>query len=197
MRLESAQSPGDAASGQPAIDSLQGLQVNGSPLRFPRRLPSALHRRFCVTVALVSLTVHASAEPPKDGEVLTSKARAPLPMFESLDHFGRDYFPRAVYDEARTQESFDVLEITYASDGLPVRGMLIRPKVPGTRKWPAIIFNRDGTGEYSRITDDGLAPCGRENPSCLTVVDLYLLAKAGFVVIVSDYRFHGSTAKHD
>jgi dipeptidyl aminopeptidase/acylaminoacyl peptidase len=29
------------------------------------------------------------------------------------------------------------------------------------------------------------------------VVDLYLLAKAGFVVIASDYRFHGATAKRD
>ena len=29
------------------------------------------------------------------------------------------------------------------------------------------------------------------------MVELYLLAKAGFVVIPSDCRFHGSTAKRD
>ena len=133
----------------------------------------------------------------RDGQVLTSKLWPPLPSFESLDDFARHYFPRAVYEEARTQKNFDVLELTYASDGLPVRGMLIRPKAPDTRKWPAIIFNRGGTGDYSRITDDGVTPCGRANSSCLTVVDLYQFAKAGFVVIASDYRFRGPTAKRD
>ena len=78
-----------------------------------------------------------------------------------------------------------------------MRGILIAPKVHGDRKWPAIIFNRGGTGDFSRITDDGRTPCSRENPTCLTVVDLYLFAKAGFVGIASDYRFHGPTAKGD
>jgi hypothetical protein len=31
----------------------------------------------------------------------------------------------------------------------------------------------------------------------MIVVDLYLLAKTGFLVIASDYRFHGPTAKRD
>ena len=50
--------------------------------------------------------------------------------------------------------------------------------------WPAIIYNRGGTGDYGKIND-------------VTVLDLYLLAKAGFVVIASDYRFHDATAKRD
>jgi hypothetical protein len=57
-----------------------------------------------------------------------------------------NYFPRSVYEEARIQKKFDVFDITYISDGLPVRGLLIRPKNAGNRKWPAIIFNRGGTG---------------------------------------------------
>ena len=159
--------------------------------------------RFClfaivsVSAVRITLSEHASPQATKDGEILSSKPRATIPVFESLDDFSRNYFPRAIYDEARTQTDFDVLDITYASDNLAVRGILIKPKDPGTRKWPAIIFNRGGTGDFSRITDDGLKPCSRENPTCLTVVDLYLLAKAGFVVIASDYRFHGPTAKRD
>lgn len=136
----------------------------------------------------------AAKEP--DGQILNSKPWPPLPNYESLDDFGRGYLPRAVYEAARTQKEFDVLEITYASDGLPVPGMLIKPKAPGTRKLPAIIFNRGGNGELGRITDNGL-PCGSENTSCLDFVDLYLFAKAGFVVIASDYRYHGATAKRD
>ena len=84
---------------------------------------------------------------PNDGKILSSKPWKPLPNPDSLDDFTRNYFPRAVYEEARLQKDFDVLEITYSSDGLPVRGMLIKPKVPGSRKWPAIIFNRGGTGD--------------------------------------------------
>ena len=134
---------------------------------------------------------------PNDGQILRSKPWRPLPNLDSLDDFTRNYFPKAVYEEARSQKDFDVLEITYSSDGLPVNGMLIKPKIPGGHKWPAIIFNRGGTGDYSRITDDGVTPCSRTNPSCLTVVDLYQFSKAGFVVIASDYRFHGPTAKRD
>ncbi len=35
------------------------------------------------------------------------------------------------------------------------------------------------------------------NTSCLDVADLLLLAKAGFVVIASDYRYQGATVKRD
>ena len=149
---------------------------------------------------LIQFLVNASAWPvaarEPDGRILNPKPWPSLPNFESLDDFGRGYFPRAVYEEARTQVEFDVLEITYASDGLPVRGMIIKPKAPGARKWPAIIFNRGGNGELGRITDNGL-PCGRVNTSCLDFVDLYLFARAGFVVIASDYRYQGVTAKRD
>jgi len=144
--------------------------------------------------------VDASAQSPAaqqpDGSILSSKPRSPLPNFESLDDFGRGYFPRALYDAARTQTEFDVLEITYASDGIPVRGLLIKPRAPGARKWPAILFNRGGNGELGRITDNGMT-CGRVNSSCLDLVDLYQFAKAGFVVIASDYRYQGATAKRD
>lgn len=138
-----------------------------------------------------------AANYPNDGQILNSERWKPLPNLDSLDDFARNYFPKAVYEEARSQKDFEVLEITYSSDGLPVHGMLIKPKIPGGRKWPAIIFNRGGTGDYSRITDDGVTPCSRTNPACLTVVDLYQFSKAGFVVIASDYRFHGPTAKRD
>ena len=72
----------------------------------------------------------------------------------------------------------------------------MRPKVPGDRKWPAIIFNRGGNGELGRITDDG-NPCCTANTSSLDVADLYQFAKAGFVVIASDYRYQGATLKKD
>ena len=146
---------------------------------------------------LASASARAVAAQPPDGQILNSKPWPPLPKYESLDDFGRGYFPRAVYEEARTQKEFDLLEITYSSDGFPVRGLLIKPKAPGSQKWPAIIFNRGGNGDLGRITDNG-QPCGgMANTSCLDVADLVLLAKAGFVVIASDYRYQGATLKRD
>jgi len=137
----------------------------------------------------------ATAQEP-DGKILSVKPWPQLPSYESLDEFGRGYFPRLVYEEARSQKEFDVLEITYASDELPVRGLLIKPKAPGMKKWPAILFNRGGNGDLGRITDSG-QPCCSVNTSCLDVADLYLLAKAGFVVIASDYRYRDATVKRD
>jgi acetyl esterase/lipase len=146
---------------------------------------------FLLTCAPV-MTAAAAQEP--DGKILSSKARSPLPAYKSLDDFGRGYFPRTAYEEARTQ--FDILDITYASDGLHVPGLVIRPKATGSRKWPAIIFNRGGNGELGSIRDNG-QPCAGMNTTCLDVADLYLIAKAGFVVIASDYRYQGPTVKRD
>ena len=149
--------------------------------------------QFLVCAAALSL---AATQQRPDGQILKTKPWSLMPNYESLDDFARGYLPRAVYDAARTQTEFDVLEIAYASDGLPVRGVLIRPKAPGAQKWPAIIFNRGGNGQLGSLMDNGL-PCGLANTSCLDLVDLYLFAKAGFVVIASDYRYQGATVKRD
>lgn len=142
----------------------------------------------------LGLSVAGAQEP--DGRILSAKPWPALPAYEVLDAFGRSYFRRADYEEARTQRKLDLLEITYASDGLVVRGLLIKPKAPGTRKWPAIIFNRGGNGALGRITDSG-EPCCAVNTSSLDVADLILLARAGFVVIASDYRYRDATEKRD
>ncbi len=149
---------------------------------------------FLLIQLLVGASAWSVAAQQSDGHIQSTKPRAPLPSYESLDEFGRGYFPRAVYDEARAQTGFDILEITYASDGQAVRGVLIRPKAPGAKKWPAIIFNRGGNGQLGSLMDNGL-PCVGMNTSCLDVADLYQFAKAGFVVIASDYRYQGRHSK--
>ncbi|MCI0350170.1 MAG: prolyl oligopeptidase family serine peptidase [Acidobacteriales bacterium] len=147
---------------------------------------------LCVIVS--SATAFASTT--TNGQILSSSPWPALPDWESLDDFTHNYFPRAVYEEARAQRKFDVLDIMYSSAGISVKGMLIRPKDPANRKWPAIIFNRGGTGDYGRIGNYGV-PCKQEHDPCVYLVNFYLLAKSGFVVIASDYRFHGTTGKRD
>jgi dipeptidyl aminopeptidase/acylaminoacyl peptidase len=82
------------------------------------------------------------------------------------------------------QTAFDVLDMRYSSGGTEVPGVLIRPRQPGDRRWPAIVYNRGGTGDFGRLDHNA-------------VVEMLMHAKAGFVIIASDYRFHGATSRQD
>ncbi len=64
--------------------------------------------------------------------------------------------------------------ITYQSDNLVVNGLVIEPKTVG--KYPIVIFNRGGNGEFGQLT--------------LTMLINYTskLAAQGFVIIASNYR---------
>jgi len=132
----------------------------------------------------------------EDGRIVSDAPWPELPPWKDLDDFTHDYFSRPVYERARAQTEFEIRDIRYLSDGLLIRGMLIRPRNPGGHRWPAIIFNRGGNGDYGRIGNYGV-PCKQDSDSCLYLVDLLMLAQKGFVVIASDYRYHGESAKRD
>jgi len=124
---------------------------------------------------------------PADGQRLRLAPHAPLRAYEALDDSARGSISRNAYDAVRTQGAFDVFDVRYPSRGSggdSVPGILIRPRTPGRRTWPAIIYNRDGTGDAGRLDD-------------LAIVEMYLLAREGFVVVASDYRFHGALARRD
>lgn len=135
----------------------------------------------CVAIAFAS-RVRAQSHP--DGEILALTPHVALPAFESLDAFGQRFFTKDEYEEVRALTAFEVLDLRYASGGVEVPGILIRPKGPAGRRWPAIIYNRGGSGDYGRLDH-------------LAIAEMCLLAKAGFVMIASDYRFHGPTARQD
>ena len=138
-------------------------------------------------VMTVATAGSPSARIAGDGVLLRTDPHTPLKPFDALDDVGRGSVSRAVYEDARAQKTFDILHISYASNGSggsAVPGILIQPKRLGGRRWPAIVYNRGGTGDVGRLDD-------------LAVVEMYLLAKAGFVVIASDYRFHGALSKRD
>jgi len=151
---------------------------------------------FVVMVCGATAPAAPAADTNDNGRILSDEPWPTLPAWGDLDDFTHGYFSRSVYEHARAQTDFEIRDIRYLSDGLPLRGMLIRPRTPAGKKWPAIIFNRGGTGDYGRIGNYGV-PCKQESDSCLYIVDLLALAEKGFVVIASDYRFHGPTGKRD
>lgn len=70
--------------------------------------------------------------------------------------------------------NLDFYFITYQSDSLKVRGLLIEPKNQG--KYPVVIFNRGGNRDFGRLT--------------VATMIMYTskLAEKGYVIIGSNYR---------
>jgi dienelactone hydrolase len=78
-------------------------------------------------------------------------------------------------------------KIGYKSGNLKVNGFLFEPKVSGQR-CPVVIFNHPGIGENSKL--------GTENIDM--IYEMLLFAKAGFVVVASQYRgIDGSEGKDE
>jgi dipeptidyl aminopeptidase/acylaminoacyl peptidase len=107
-----------------------------------------------------------------------------LKPYSELDKFGKSYFPEAVYKEAREQAEYECHHIWYLSDKIPVSGYIVKPKAMKGRMWPVILYNRGGTGDFSLIDD-------------LVRVELYLLAKEGYVVLGTEYRSTGDKGRRD
>jgi dipeptidyl aminopeptidase/acylaminoacyl peptidase len=76
-------------------------------------------------------------------------------------------------------KSVDFYHITYLSDGLKVKGYMAIPKAAG--KYPCVIFNRGGSGEFSAITDE------------IFYRLLGRLAANGYIVVGSQYRGNGGS----
>jgi dipeptidyl aminopeptidase/acylaminoacyl peptidase len=86
-------------------------------------------------------------------------------------------------------EQWDVLifnKITYLSDGLKVKGVLIEPKHNPKKLMPCLIYNRGGSGEFGTIDEKKIFN------------DLAEFASWGYVVIASQYRGNdGSEGKDE
>ncbi len=78
-----------------------------------------------------------------------------------------------VYEKARTDTRFEMLKVTYKSDGLPVVAFIYRPSATGDKR-PVIVYNR---GSYVR-----------QNAARELLVPFHRLADAGFVIVAPMYR---------
>jgi dipeptidyl aminopeptidase/acylaminoacyl peptidase len=76
-------------------------------------------------------------------------------------------------------DAYTRYDVTYRSDGLTVSGVLIRPR--GRGPFPAVVLNHGYIDPSYYVTGQGLA---REQDA---------LARAGFVVLHTDYRGHAAS----
>lgn len=71
-------------------------------------------------------------------------------------------------------DGIEIYNLTYLSDGLKVKGMMVKPEKSG--KYPCIIYNRGGNRDFGALDK--------------RIVAFFLgnLAKEGYIVIASQYR---------
>lgn len=83
--------------------------------------------------------------------------------------------PAQAFSFARS--AFDCRIVSYASDGHTVSGYVVRPRSGATEdKLPLLVYNRGGNGHYGKLD------------SLQVFLKLLPLAKAGFMVVASQYR---------
>ena len=141
-----------------------------------------MRRSYVVLSALFASAAVAWGQSPPlaDGQLVASESLSLTKSWDELDELSKFRFPRAEYDEAKNQQTFEAQRIVYGSDGLRIVGYLYKPKETAGRKLPAILFNRGGTADFGALTPNEL-------------VNFYFWAKEGFVVLASNYRGGGGS----
>jgi dipeptidyl aminopeptidase/acylaminoacyl peptidase len=123
-----------------------------------------MKRAACLAGFLWALTAFSFAEAP--GAIANDRILSVSPVRTPSGAAGEK--SRQILEEVA------VSAITYASDGLEVKGYLAVPK-KGDRL-PAVIYNRGGNRSFQQITDEA------------AITRLGGLARSGYVVVASQYR---------
>ena len=80
--------------------------------------------------------------------------------------------------EYKYLDSIEIYAMAYLSDGLEIKGLLMKPKKKG--KYPCIIYNRGGNRDFGSLI-------------IWDAVKLGQIAKEGYIVIASQYRGNGNS----
>ncbi|WP_282080459.1 alpha/beta hydrolase family protein [Aquimarina algiphila] len=126
--------------------------------------------QFLIFLMILSLQVFSQTE-------IYNKIEIELKQpYEEISSLGKYRYDSLSYLEAQSQKQFIYEKFSYKSDGLEIEGLSCIPKNRKGKKIPVIIYNRGGTGNYGRLSEEDLP-------------DFYWLAKNGFAVFASNYRF--------
>jgi dipeptidyl aminopeptidase/acylaminoacyl peptidase len=104
--------------------------------------------------------------------------------YTEQNEFSKWYYDSTYYERARRTKEYECLRIRYPSDDVQVEAWLYQPRDPGRRKYPLVIYNRGGMGNFGNLTECDL-------------VNFYKIAEAGYVVLASRYRFVDEMGKYD
>ncbi|MDN3205355.1 alpha/beta hydrolase family protein [Algoriphagus sediminis] len=104
--------------------------------------------------------------------------------YDEISPLGKYRYDSVSYTVAKEQTAYMYETFSYKSDEFEVEGYSCKPLNSEGKKLPVIIYNRGGTGNIGKLSEEDLP-------------DFYWLAKYGFVVFASNYRFVGELGKVD
>ena len=137
---------------------------------------------FAFSLAQQSVAQGSSGS-PVDGDLLD---KTPIRSYDELIDYIRTTERRDTVELDRSRfthfQDVDVFGITYSSDGLRVKGFLLKPK--GSGRYPAVIYNRGGSLEWGSLT---------HYVASIGLGELATLAREGYVVVASQYRGNGGS----
>ena len=104
--------------------------------------------------------------------------------FARQSKFYQWYYDSSYYEKARLTKDFECIRIYYQSDTATVEAWLYKPIQISGKKFPVVIYNRGGMGNFGNLEETNL-------------VDFFKMAEAGYLVIASKTRFSGASGKFD
>jgi len=132
----------------------------------------------CCVVSLLALSMAAPVFCQQggliDGTIVDEKPCV-LGPYEQQSGFTKRFYSKEDFEHAKVSPLTECSRIEYRSNNLRVVGYLVRPRDPGSGRFPVIIFNRGGFLDRGKIESFNL-------------VDFTRLSEAGFVVLASQYR---------
>jgi len=128
-----------------------------------------------LTLALLIFSTANGQEVAQVNGALVFQTPYHFTAFEEQSAFTKRFYTKDEYESARNSESIECLKIQYISDGLKVVGFIVKPRNTVGKRYPVIIFNRGGLLDIGKI----------DTPN---ILDFYVLAQNGFVVLASQYR---------
>lgn len=138
---------------------------------------------FRTVISCISVTCLLLGAFPSFSQLVDEKVVQLTRPYQDLSGLGKYLYDSAFYESTRKQQDFDFVTFTYPSDELLVEGFLCRP-AELNKKLPLIIYNRGGTGNFGKLTNE-------------VFPYFYELAKEGFIVAGTNYRFVGENGKND
>lgn len=139
---------------------------------------------FCVSW----ISVSAQNSNASSNGTIIEQASYSLPGFEQIPDRWKAVYGKETIEKIQNSSNLELIKIKYMSDGLKISGFIYKPKSVEGKKFPAIIWNRGGAGEDTKI--------GVSNYN--DIYEMHRYASEGFIVLASQYRgIDGSDGKDE
>ena len=136
-----------------------------------------------VKFIIISVINGVFAQTSQSSSQVIGKITIETPHEKQTD-FYKWYYDAKFYEKARKTKAFECLKLQYISDTATVEAWLYKPVKPNKKKFPVIIYNRGGMGNFGNLEETNL-------------VDFYKMAQNGYIVLATKTRFAGQNGKYD